>query len=77
MRASNSISVWALPQTPLGELTAPSPNSLAGFKGLLLREERGKRKEGKKMARQGGEGKEKAPLNIYRKSALLLQNCVS
>ena len=47
----------APPQTPLGELTAlPStPDPLAGFRGLLLREWRGGEEK------RGGEGRGKAP----------------
>jgi len=55
------ISAGALPQTPLGELTAYRP--LAVFKGLLLSEGRGKAKgkgrggKGKRVGKEkGGEG---------------------
>jgi len=53
------MSVWASPQTPLGELTALpqtlylASNPLAGFKGTALRQ------EGREGRTRGGEGRGK------------------
>ena len=47
---------WALPQTPLGKLTA-FPQTLAGFKGPLRGRE-GKGKESGKGGERDGEGRE-------------------
>jgi len=64
--APNSISAVALPQTPLGELTALPQTPWLDFKGLLLREGKGRKEErrggekgkGKEENRRGGRGKE-------------------
>jgi len=44
----------ALPETPLGELTAPSQIPLAGLKGAYLQKYGGGRRERKGNARGGG-----------------------
>ena len=60
---------WALPQTPLGDLTAlpQGPDPLAGFKGSYFKgegKERGKRGRGeggaewRERGKRGGEGED-------------------
>jgi len=46
----------ALPQTPLGELTALPIDPLAASRGLLLREEKGRGEEGMLKGRKGEGG---------------------
>ena len=54
--AQNPLSAGASPQTPLGELTARSPDPLAGLRGLLLRGGEGREGKGREVEGKGGEG---------------------
>jgi len=60
LNAPNSISAGAVPQTPLGELTAlPLQTPYLDLRGLLLKEGEGKeRREGKE---EGGESERGSP----------------
>jgi len=52
----NPISVGALPQTPLGELTT-LPDQLAGFQGPTSKRREGGKEKAKAGEAEGGEGK--------------------